>query len=125
MNFQTVHDITYTADRAGQEAARNAVVPQVHTDFDHTPMDGLCGGACIVVSGRTSFGRWVKANPTNLFFNLTGQDWWRYSKYQGGAVASPRIRSQSLERQLAYANAFARVLEENGIKGVRVQFWYD
>lgn len=67
-------------------------------------MDGVCGFAWIKIAGNTSFGRWAKK---------TGR---ARNGYYGGLLISASEFGQSMERKTAYARAFAKVLNENGVK---------
>jgi hypothetical protein len=69
----------------------------------HEP-EGCCGFAWVEIAGNTSFGRWAKkagkAKPG----------------YPSGLMFWISEHGQSVERKEAHANAFARVLNEAGIK---------
>lgn len=57
----------------------------------------------MTVKGNTSFGRWAKQN------DLARPD------YPSGLAISCHDFNQSIARKEAYAEAFAKVLRENGI----------
>ena len=68
-------------------------------------MDGLCGGAYVVIDdGRTSFVRWLRKNGVGH----------RHYK-RGYSIPADQI-DQSSESASAYAKAFALVLRRNGIE---------
>lgn len=67
-------------------------------------MDGLAGFAWIVIhDARKRFPRWLKKQQ----FGHLG--------YNGGWVVHAKGCGQSFDRAKAYANAFAKVLRQNGI----------
>ncbi len=69
-------------------------------------MDGVCGFAWVNVKPGTSrFARWIRANDKG-----------RSDDYYGGTTVWVRYFDQSYERKLAYAEAFAEVLQEAGIR---------
>jgi hypothetical protein len=91
------------ADQAGI-AAIAATVPKPLVVDGSVYMDGLCGGALIVVAdARRGFARWLKTSGK-------GQ-----RSYTGGCAISARRDDQSAERAEAYATAFATVLRRNGV----------
>jgi len=68
--------------------------------------EGVCGFAWINVKPGTSrFARWLKANGKG-----------RPDSYYGGVTIWVREGNQSYELKMAYAEAFAAVLVEAGIK---------
>lgn len=113
------------ADAAGQAAA-NAKVPQpmlvgtpteplFGTEIDTTKpvyvvRGGVCGFAWVVIRPATGgFVRFLKTRGVG------------YKNYYGGwaVPANPRVApdlAQSMEIKQAYARAFAKVLNDNGIK---------
>jgi hypothetical protein len=91
------------ADQAGI-AAIAASVPKPLVVEGSVYMEGLCGGAFIVVAdARRGFARWLKANEKG-----------RRSNSEGWAIPAPQD-DQSAERAEAYATAFSTVLRRNGI----------
>jgi hypothetical protein len=106
------------ANAAGLAAAEAAVpVPIVvgkslglSNEFDPSAKkyfvsEGLCGFAYVLVSGRSGFGRWAKAQKLG------------YSdSYRGCFALFVRTPSQSVERKEAYARAYVGVLEEAGLE---------
>jgi hypothetical protein len=67
--------------------------------------EGLCGFAWVNVSpGNSPFANWLKKNGKAR------------KAYYGGVDIWVKEGGQSVERKEAYANAFAKVLVENGIK---------
>lgn len=108
------------ARMAGLEAARACrpvpMVVQQHANMldDKSPVEkqwfvsgGVCGFAWVVVSpGTCSFARWARKNIG------------AHLDYYGGVgiSAGDREFGQSMQIKEAYAEAFARVLQENGIR---------
>ena len=98
------------ADRAGNDAvAKLAVVPMIVKDTNSNKQwyveDGVCGFASIIVKPATSvFARYLKANGLAR------------KHYYGGLAIYISAFNQSLQKKEAYAYAFARVLNENGIR---------
>ena len=69
-------------------------------------MDGVCGFAWVNVKPGTSrFARWIRNTNHG-----------RSDDYYGGTTVWVRYFNQSYERKLAYAEAFAEVLKEAGIR---------
>ena len=62
--------------------------------------DGVCGFAWVHIKGNTSFGRWAKKQ------GIASKD------YYGGLNIRVSSPSQSYERKMAYARAYAKVLKE-------------
>lgn len=93
-------------------AAANAAVPtpmivqDEQTGYVYAPiMDGVCGFASVIVRpGTSSFARYLKAEKGCRKAYYGG-----ISYYVGGF-------GQSYERKMAFAYAFAAVLDEAGIK---------
>lgn len=68
--------------------------------------DGVCGFAWINIKPATSaFARWLKKKKLA-----------RRDEYYGGLTIWVSDYNQSMERKSAYAGAFTRVLNDNGIK---------
>ncbi len=111
------HELHVKAHEAGLEAglaARPAamVVQRHQSPFDdESPVvqqwyvpEGVCGFAWVLTPGDTPFGRWARRKGG-------------YGSHYGGGVALwVRHFGQSLERKEAYADAYAAVLREAGIK---------
>jgi hypothetical protein len=105
------------ADKAGKEAAGKCIpTPMVVTERSN-PLDdnskiekswlvpqGMCGFASIRFKGNTSFGKWAAKN------NLAKKS------HDGGLYIWVHDYNQSVELKSAYAYAFARVLNDAGIK---------
>jgi hypothetical protein len=100
----------FAAAHAAGMAAGNAAVPTPMTVVDtisghvYLPVAaGVCGFAWINVPGNSAFGRYAKKRG--------------YSKgYPSGINIWVREFGQSYERKMAYAQAFAAVLKEAGVK---------
>lgn len=93
---------------AAGNAAFDAAVPEPMTVTDgkrdwHVS-EGVCGFAWVRIAGNTPFGRYCKkagiARPA----------------YGGGLSIYPSRCSQSLDRNTAWASAFARVLQAHGVR---------
>ena len=69
----------------------------------YTVNDGVCGFGWVEIKGNTGFGRWAKATGIAR------------KAYPSGLRISAGGHSQSLERNEAYAKAYAGVLRANGI----------
>jgi len=116
----TTPEFIYTqAVQAGIQAGSDAVpTPMVvgtptsilGSDIDFTKKtyfvpDGVCGFAWVKIRpNRGKFVAWLKSENIG-----------RANSYEGGYDISVREFGQSLERKEAYAEAFAKVLRENGI----------
>lgn len=116
MNFETLF---YKADAAGMAAGEAATPQAMIVGSPSTPFgndldlraptyfvaDGVCGFAWVKIKGNSAFGRWAKkagkARPD----------------YPSGLAISAGARfNQSMQRKEAWANAFAKVLRENGVQ---------
>jgi hypothetical protein len=68
--------------------------------------DGVCGFAWVKITpARGKFVKWLKDNRIG-----------RSNSYEGGYDISISDYNQSLQKKEAYANAFAKVLVDKGIK---------
>jgi hypothetical protein len=105
------NELNFEIFRAAHEAGHEAAMAAIHeamvvTDgknFWHCD-EGLCGFAWVGFKGNTSFGRWTKQNK------LTRKS------YTGGLHLWVSDYNQSYDRKRAYAEAFARKLNEYGIE---------
>lgn len=116
LTTETWRDIADRAHEAGRAAAEQTV-PQPMTVVQHAnPLDdtsrpvkqwhvpeGVCGFAWISFPGNTSFGKWAKQHLGARRGYPKGLQIW-VSDY-----------GQSYEKKMAYAKAFARVLQEAGV----------
>jgi hypothetical protein len=114
-NYEALYE---RADKAGEAAAEAAkptpiIVGQPSTplgsDIDYSKPtyyipEGLCGFAWVKFPGNTGFGRWAKK---------TGR---ASASYGGGLQVWVRGYGQSVDRKTAYAQAFAAVLRDAGVK---------
>lgn len=112
----------YQQAHAAGDAAAKACVPRAMvvgtptkpfgSDIDYTKQvwvepEGVCGFAWIKITPATcSFARWLKKTGKVR----DGRAW------DGGVDIWVRDYGQSMQRKEAYANAFARVLNEAGIR---------
>jgi hypothetical protein len=92
------------ADEAGKIAAESIrPVPMVIKGYEYEPvMDGVCGFAWVNVPGNVPFGRYLKERGAR-------------KGYPKGINLWISAYGQSYERKMAYARAFAAVLQENGV----------
>jgi hypothetical protein len=75
-------------------------------------MSGVCGFAWINIRpGTCSFARWASKQPALKGVGTLGN-----KSYYGGVDISVRLFDQSMELKEAYAQAYARVLSQHGIK---------
>jgi hypothetical protein len=93
------------AHGAGQIAARNCVPTPMQIAGSGIVMEGMCGWATIrVPDARRGFARWlVKSGMGDRH-------------YLSGAVVHAKSGGPSIDRAIAYANAFAAVLRLNGLE---------
>lgn len=110
--YMKAHDAGMAAGQAHSPRPMT-VVQRANPLDDNSPivhqyapvMDGVCGFASIIVRpGNSSFARWLKAQGIGR------------TSYSGGVSVRVSQFGQSYERKMAYANAFAKALEEVGIK---------
>lgn len=114
VNWQEIYD---KAHNAGMEAvSKLKVIPMVVTGHanpldDNSEVtekyfvpDGPCGFASIKFAANTSFAKWAMKNKL------------ADKSYDRGAYIWVHQFNQSMQKKEAYAYAFARVLNENGIK---------
>lgn len=114
-NLQALFD---SADEAGKKAAESVEVKPMVVVGRANPLDdsspvtekyfvpsGVCGFASIVVRpGNCAFANFLKKN------------YGAYKHYYGGTNFPVRAYGQSLQMKEAYAYAFAKVVNEAGIK---------
>ena len=101
-------------NKALAECKPTPMIVQQHSHplNDNSPVEkewfvegGVCGFAWVVVTpGTSSFARWLRKQ------GYTGKDY-----YSGGVTIHANGGGQSLERKVAWASAFAGVLQDNGI----------
>lgn len=103
-NYKAIYEL---AHRAGMDEVRNLEVKPMYVTDGRTTWkvdDGLCGFAEIRFKGNTGFGKWAKTN------NIARRH------YSGGLYIWVGDFNQSHARKEAYARAFAKVLNENGVE---------
>jgi hypothetical protein len=66
--------------------------------------DGVCGFAWVHVKATTPFGRWLRKTAKV-----------RGTAYHGGYNIRCPLMTQSMERKMAYCEAFAKVLRDAGV----------
>lgn len=93
------------ASGAGERAAKNCVpTPMYIQGYNEPILDGAAGFAWVVIhDARKQFPRWLKKHQIG------------YLRYNGGWAVHSKGCGQSYDRAKAYANAFAKVLRQNGI----------
>lgn len=107
MNTNNYKQIYEMAHRNGMDAVRNLEVKPMYVTDGRTTWkvdDGLCGFAEIRFKGNTGFGKWAKAQGVAK------------KNYSGGLYIWVHDFNQSHARKEAYARAFAKVLNENGVE---------
>lgn len=103
-------DLYQKAHLAGVAAVQSAnVQPMVVTDESRGAVyyveDGVCGFAWIKIRpAKGAFVKWCKENEIG-----------RVDSYEGGYNIWVHDYNQSMRKKEAYANAFARVLSDNGV----------
>lgn len=120
-NYRALHKKAHQAGlSAAREKAKNVrpMVVQQHTNplNDNSTVTkewvvpgGPCGFAWVGVDGRSGFARWAKKELGA-----------RKDHYRGGVSFFVHEFGQSFALKDAYARAYANVLREMGVKGVRV-----
>lgn len=99
------------ADAAGRAAVQAATVrPMIVTDEARNRQyfveDGVCGFAWIKIRpARGAFVNWCKKNNIG-----------RTDSFEGGYMIWVSDYNQSMQKKETYARAFAKVLQDNGIK---------
>lgn len=93
------------ADEAGKSAAEECVPTPMKVGGHPVEMDGMCGSASIrIPDARKGFARWVVRSKVGD------------RHHKGGASIFAYHPSQSVDRAVAYAKAFASVLKLNGVE---------
>lgn len=104
-DFQELYN---KANAAGMEAVKIAVEKQQIQPMGIVGYgliaDGECGFAWIVTAGNTSFGKWLTKKKLAS------------KHYPSGICVWVHYFNQSRQKKAIYAEAFAKVLNENGIK---------
>ncbi len=107
------------AHAAGMESA-NACIPtpmrvveRINSLDDNSPIKTDYG---IINEGMCGFG-WVEIRPSRggLATYLKKNGIGRYSEYERAWMISSPLQTQSYERNMAYASAYSKVLQERGI----------
>ena len=118
-DWQAVYDEADKAGKAAAEACKPVpmVVGEETSLFSgkldtskpmHYVSDGVCGFAWVNVKpGTSAFAKWLKAKKLA-----------RTDDYYGGVCVWVGAYNQSMQRKEAYAYAFARVLNDKGIKAI-------
>lgn len=107
--YQEFEDIAEKAYRAGIEAGKNAAPIPMYVVDQGIPIDRIDDGACGFA--------WVTVRPANSSFAI-----WAKKRgimrpmYGGGVTYWVSEFGQSVDRKAAFAAAYAKVLQENGIK---------
>lgn len=118
-DWRAVYDEADKAGKAAAEACKPVamVVGEETSLFSgkldtskpmHYVSDGVCGFAWVNVKpGTSAFAKWLKAKKLA-----------RTDDYYGGVCVWVGAYNQSMQRKEAYAYAFARVLNDKGIKAI-------
>lgn len=93
------------ASGAGEQASKNCIpTPMYISGYEDPILEGLVGFAYVVIhDARRRFPKWLKKQGIG------------HLGYRGGWIVHAKSHSQSFEKAKAYANAFAKVLRQNGI----------
>lgn len=93
------------ASGAGEKAAESCVpTPMYIQGYEEPIMTGRVGFAWVVIhDARKRFPKWLKRQKIG------------YAGYGGGWVVRAKSHGQSFEKAKAYADAFAKILQQNGI----------
>ena len=117
-DYRPEYSIFTAADRAGKKAVEGLkvtpmnVVQHANPGDDNSPVvkswhvpDGVCGFAYVIIKPATCrFVHFLKEGGTG------------YKHYYGGWSYPIHLYDQSLQKKEAYARAFAKVLNDHGIK---------
>lgn len=104
MNSIALHKIAHEAGMAAGYAIQPKAMVVSGMGQEWVVSEGPCGFAWIIVSGNTKFGR----DLTKEGIGSKG--------YPSGVHIRVHAFNQSWERKVAYAKAYAQVLNENGVK---------
>lgn len=129
MNYEQVHKEAVEAGFAALKAATPTpmVVSQHAHPFDDSSevvqswyvSEGVCGFAWVQVKGNTAFARWVRKHHwgDDLDRWVAEAEGGRWSKgYPSGYHFWVWAGGQSYERKLAFARAYAEVLQSYGVE---------
>lgn len=124
MNKRAIEDarlsaIFQLADLNGREAAEKCdVVPMVVQEHANPCDDSSEVKKQWFVSGGVCGFAWVKIRPANsriAHFAIAKLSGWKRDSYSGGITFWVSAYGQSMQRKEAYANAYARTLNEHGV----------
>lgn len=93
------------ASSAGERAAEKYLTTPMYIDgYEEPVLEGIAGFAWILIhDARKRFPRWLKKKGIGRLGD------------NGGWVVHSPVKSQSYEKSKAYADAFAKILRQNGI----------
>lgn len=101
--WQELYDLAHK--EAMKEANKTIPTPMYISGYSDPVMDGMCGFASVIIAdARKGFAKWLKNKGIG------------YHNYKGGWAVSAPSFGQSYEKAKAYAEAFEKVLRQNGIK---------
>jgi hypothetical protein len=117
-NKQNLAELFKEADEAGNKAVEKLQVIPMTVNQHENPLDdnsnvvksyyvseGVCGFASVVIRpGNCSFANFIKKN------------YGAHKSYYGGVALPVRQFNQSYQKKVAYAEAFAEVVNKAGIK---------
>lgn len=124
---QALFERAAAAGKAAGEAARPTpmnLIERANPIDDTSPitkvwapvMEGPCGMAYVNIRpANSSFASWLKKRAAKYGLASSGLGN-PYKGYHGGMEIAVHAFGQSLERKWAYANAFAKVLQDEGVK---------
>ena len=94
------------ASSAGERAVEKYLTTPMYIHGCEEPvLEGPVGIAWIIIrDARRRFPRWLKKQGIGRL------------GYNGGWIVRPTIKGQSYEKEKAYANTFAKILQQNGIE---------
>ena len=118
-NYQEIIDKATEEGHKALWQTKPNPVGWVQADLDDKPIgktyivdEGLCGGAYIILTdSRSEFVKWCKTNDKLSIDKNIGGKGYTISTFD----AHRDYRGQSAERYEACAEAFAKVLQENGV----------
>ncbi len=108
MNPQELYTQADAAGRAAVQAAvvRPMIVTNERTGQQWYEEDGVCGFAWVKIRpARGAFVNWCKKNNIG-----------RIDSFEGGYSIWVSDYNQSMQKKETYARAFAKVLQDNGVK---------
>ncbi|WP_410682776.1 DUF6883 domain-containing protein [Citrobacter braakii] len=101
--------IFFAASKMGEEASMECVPNPIHVEGIGIDLEGQCGGAFVQIKNNKGFSGWLITNGHAL-------------QVSRSRIQIPvRLNTQSVDRAIAYAKAFSKVLWLNDIDEVSVK----